>query len=236
MAEIGNGEMGKFEPDGEVETPFRRARQVWDDRIGSAKQRAVVWRTIAVICLGLVGLMAVSLVWRSSKADVTPYVVEVGDGGEVRLVGMPETQDWEPGRGVQRHFLAEWIRKVRQVSSDETVVRENILDAYDAVSGEAGRLLDERVEEENPFELADEMRREVEIESMHEVGEANSWRVEWVETRRDLEGYRRGEETYVGIFELERKQPETLEDIEKNPLGLFVVHFSWSVRNVGGQR
>lgn len=230
---VGDGEMGKFEPEGEAETPFRRARQVWDDRIGSAKRQAMVWRTVGLVCLVLVGVMAVALIWRSAQSDVVAYVVEVGEEGEVRLVGQAREKEWEPGIGVQRHFLSEWIRDVREVSSDETVVRERVLRAYDSVGSEASRLLDQRVEEENPFELSREMRRSVDIESMHEVGEENSWRVEWVETRRDPEGYELGRDKYVGIFEIERRQPETAQDLEDNPLGLYVVHFSWSLTDVG---
>ena len=37
------------------ETPFQRAGQLWDERIGSARVQARSWRLIAFGCLGLAG-------------------------------------------------------------------------------------------------------------------------------------------------------------------------------------
>ena len=224
-----NEMMGNFKPEGDVETRFQRARQVWDDRIGSARQAAYVWRTIGLVALGLSTVMALALVWRSTTADVVPYVIEVDQRGEVRLVGTPETQDWEPGEGVQQYFLRQWIHDVRSVSTDRSVVREQLVRAYDGVSGRAANLLDEYVADENPFEMEDRTRT-VEIEAVNKAGDGMSWRVEWVELTRDSQGYRMSEERKVGIFELERIRPETREDVEKNALGLFVEYFSWSTR------
>lgn len=219
---------GKFGPGEDIETPFMRARQVWDDRIGSAKQQAYVWRTIGLIALAMTVVMGLALIWRSTTADVQPYVVEVDSSGEVRMVGTPQTQNWEPGDGVQQFFLRQWITDVRTISSDETVVRENLLRAYNGVSSRAGAILDDHVAEENPFDLSDELTRAVEITNVNAVGEEKSWRVEWSESVRDPEGYLMEEREWVGIFELERIPPETASDVEENALGLFVEHFSWS--------
>jgi len=37
----------------EAETPYRRAGQIWDQRIGSARVQARNWRLMALGCLGL---------------------------------------------------------------------------------------------------------------------------------------------------------------------------------------
>ena len=42
----------------EPETPYQRAAQVWDDRIGSARVQAKNWRLMAFGCLSLALLMA----------------------------------------------------------------------------------------------------------------------------------------------------------------------------------
>lgn len=220
---------GKFSAEGEVETRFRRARQVWDDRIGSARQSAFVWRTVGLIALLLAGMMGLALIWRSTAADVVPYVIEVDQEGTVRLVGTPETQDWDPGEGVQQYFLRQWIHDVRSVSTDRSVIREQLERAYDGVSGRAANLLDEHVEEDNPFEM-DDRTRTAEIDAVTRAGEEKSWRVEWVEKTRDAQGYLVKEERRVGIFELERIRPESVEDVEANALGLFVEYFSWSTK------
>ena len=72
-------------------TPYQAAAQVWDQRIGSARVQAKNWRLMAFGCLSLALLMAGGLVWRSAQSIVTPYVVEVAAGGQVRAVGEAAT-------------------------------------------------------------------------------------------------------------------------------------------------
>ena len=46
-------------------TPYQRAAQVWDDRIGSARVQAKNWRLAFFGCLALSGGLAGGLVWQS---------------------------------------------------------------------------------------------------------------------------------------------------------------------------
>ena len=57
------------------ETPYQKAGQVWDERIGSARVQAKNWRLMALGCLGLCFGTSGALVWRSMQSTVTPYVV-----------------------------------------------------------------------------------------------------------------------------------------------------------------
>ena len=52
-------------------TPYQRAAQVWDERIGSARVQAKNWRLMAFGCLSLAAGLAASLVWQSSHGTVT---------------------------------------------------------------------------------------------------------------------------------------------------------------------
>ncbi|MHB0675558.1 VirB8/TrbF family protein, partial [Roseomonas mucosa] len=61
----------------EPETPYQRAGQVWDERLGSARVQARNWRLAAFGALGLSGAMAAGLLWQASQSSITPYVVEV---------------------------------------------------------------------------------------------------------------------------------------------------------------
>src|SRR3546814_988443 len=57
-------------------TPYQRAAQVWDDRIGSARVQAKNWRLAFFGCLALSGGLAGGLVWQSARGTITPWVVE----------------------------------------------------------------------------------------------------------------------------------------------------------------
>ena len=59
------------------ETPYQKAGQVWDERIGSARVQARNWRLMALGCLALSFATSGALIWRSLQSTVTPYIVEV---------------------------------------------------------------------------------------------------------------------------------------------------------------
>ena len=67
-------------------TPYQKAAQIWDERIGSARVQARNWRLMAFGCLLLSGGLAASLVWQSTKGTITPWVVEVDHLGQAQAV------------------------------------------------------------------------------------------------------------------------------------------------------
>src|SRR5258708_15146632 len=58
-------------------TPYQKAEQVWDERIGSARVQARNWRLIAFGNLFLAAALAAGLIWQAARGTVTPWVVEV---------------------------------------------------------------------------------------------------------------------------------------------------------------
>ena len=70
----------------EPETPYQRAAQVWDDRIGSARVQARNWRIMAFGSLFLSAGFAAALVWQSARGTVVPWVVQVDRLGQAQTV------------------------------------------------------------------------------------------------------------------------------------------------------
>jgi len=64
------------------ETPYQRAAQVWDDRIGSARVQARNWRYMAFGSLGLAAGLSAALVWQSANGSIVPWVVQVDRLGQ----------------------------------------------------------------------------------------------------------------------------------------------------------
>ena len=58
-------------------TPYQKAAQVWDERIGSARVQAKNWRLMAFGCLILSCGFAAALIWQSVNGSVVPWVVQV---------------------------------------------------------------------------------------------------------------------------------------------------------------
>ncbi|MFK4719658.1 type IV secretory pathway TrbF-like protein [Bradyrhizobium niftali] len=114
----------------EPETPYQRAAQVWDDRIGSARVQAKNWRLMAFGSLVLSCGLAGALVWQSTHGTVVPWVVQVDKFGEAQAVA-PAVADFRPSDPQIAWYLAHFIAMVRALPADPIIVRENWLKAYD---------------------------------------------------------------------------------------------------------
>lgn len=114
----------------EPETPYQRAGQAWDERIGSARVQARNWRLMAFGSLALSGGLASGLAWQSPQSRVTPYVVEVDRLGEARAVNEAEA-GYRPTDPQIAWHLSRFIANVRGRSLDPVLVRKGWLDAYD---------------------------------------------------------------------------------------------------------
>jgi type IV secretion system protein VirB5 len=115
------------------ETPYQRAGQLWDERIGTARVQAANWRLMAFGTLALATGLAVALVWQSLQSRVVPYVVEVDHLGEARAV-TPAEASYQPTDPQIAWFLSRFIKDVRSRSLDPVLMRGDWLQAYDFVS------------------------------------------------------------------------------------------------------
>jgi len=117
----------------EPETPYQRAGQVWDVRIGSARAQARNWRLVAFGGLLLSTALSGGLLWQSMQSRVVPYVVEVDELGEARAIAPAEAQ-YRPTDPQIAWHLGRFVANVRGVSLDPVLMRQNWLSAYDFVT------------------------------------------------------------------------------------------------------
>src|SRR5258707_14930580 len=79
----------------EPETPYQRAGQVWDERMGSARVQAKNWRLAFFGALALSGGLAGGLVWQSARGTITPWVGQGDKLGQAQAVSAA-TADYQP--------------------------------------------------------------------------------------------------------------------------------------------
>ena len=209
----------------EPETPYQRAAQVWDERIGSARVQAKNWRFMAFGCLSLALLMGAGLVWRSAQSIVTPYVIEVDQAGQVRAVGEAATP-YRPSDAQTAHHLARFITLVRSLSIDPIVVRQNWLDAYDYTTDRGAATLNDHARANDPFSRVGQESVTVQVNSIVRASDA-SFQVRWTE-RRYVNGAAAGLEHWTAVLSTVQQPPRTEERLRKNPLGIYVNGLSWS--------
>src|SRR5437763_15289025 len=95
----------------ELETPYQRAGQVWDERIGSARVQARNWRLAFFGTLALSGGLAGGLVWQSARGHIVPWVVQVDRLGEAQAVAPAEAGYRPTGPQIPCH-LARFVAAV----------------------------------------------------------------------------------------------------------------------------
>jgi type IV secretion system protein VirB5 len=206
-------------------TPYQRAAQVWDERIGSARVQARNWRLMALGGLLLSGGLASGLLWQSLSSRVTPYVVEVDRLGEARAVSEAE-KNFQPTDPQIAWHLARFISNVRAVSLDPVVMRQNWLSAYDFVTDRGARFLGDYARDENPFSNIRERTVSVQVTSVVRASD-RSFQVKWIETSFDR-GSLAGTARWTAILTVVSKAPASAETLRKNPLGIYVDAVDWA--------
>ncbi len=206
-------------------TPYQKAAQVWDERIGSARVQARNWRLMAFGSLVLALCLSAGVVWQVGRSSITPYVVEVDRLGAVRGIG-PATEPYEPSDAQIAYHLARFIENVRALSIDPIIVRQNWLAAYDYATSEAAATLNEYARENDPFGAVGERTVTVEVTSVVRSS-PDSFDVRWREQSFE-NGALAATTRHRAVLTIVIKPPSTEAALRKNPLGIYVHAVNWS--------
>ena len=207
------------------ETPYQRAGQLWDERIGSARVQARNWRLMAFGTLALSSAMASGLIWQSLQSRVVPYVIEVDRLGEARAVSRAEA-DYQPTDPQIAYQLARFIENVRGVSLDPVLMRRNWLQAYDFASDRGAIFLGEYARARQPFARIGEQTASVQVTSVLRASNT-SFQVKWIESEYER-GSQAGSSRGTAILTIVTRVPRTVDDLRRNPLGIYVDAIDWS--------
>jgi type IV secretory pathway TrbF-like protein len=209
----------------ETETPYQRAAQAWDERIGSARVQAKNWRLMAFGSLLLSCGLAAGLVWQSTHGTVVPWVVEIDQLGEAHAVA-PATADYTPSDPQIAWYLARFIKDVRAAPADPVVVRQSWLQAYDFTTTAGAAALNDYARANDPFAKLGKQQVAVDVSSVIRAS-ADSFRVAWVE-RRYQDGALADTTRWTAILTIVIQPPTDADRLRKNPLGVYVNAINWS--------
>jgi len=209
----------------EPETPYQRAAQVWDERIGSARVQAKNWRLMAFGCLFLSAGFAAALVWQSARGTIVPWVVQVDNLGQAQAVA-PAIADYRPTDPQVAWHLARFIEQVRSIPADAIIVRQNWLRAYELTTDRGAAALNDYARANDPFTRVGRQQIAVEVSSVIRAS-PDSFRVAWVE-RRYENGQLAATERWTAILTIVVQQPRDAERLRANPLGIYINAINWS--------
>ena len=209
----------------EPETPYQKAAQAWDERIGSARVQAKNWRLMAFGSLILSAGFASALVWQSARGTVVPWVVQVDDLGQAQTVA-PANADYRPTDPQIAFHLGRFIEQVRAIPADAIIVRQNWLRAYEWTTDRGAAALNDYARANDPFAKVGRQQVAVEVSSVIRAS-PNSFRVAWTE-RHFENGQLSTTERWTAILTIVIQTPRDAERLRANPLGIYVNAISWS--------
>lgn len=212
-------------------TPYQKAAQVWDERIGSARVQARNWRFMAFGCLALAIGLSGGVVWQAGRSTITPYVVEIDTLGQARAVG-PAIAAYEPTDAQIAYHLARFIENVRSLSIDPIVVRQNWLRAYDYATDRAANTLNDYARENDPFSRVGQRTVTVEVTSIVRSSD-DSFELRWREQSFE-NGVLADTTRYTAVLSIVLQRPRNEEALRKNPLGIYVHALNWSRDLISG--
>lgn len=207
------------------ETPYQRAAQVWDDRIGSARVQARNWRLMAFGTLTLSAGLSAALVWQTLNGSIVPWVVQVDKLGEAQAVA-PADANYRPTDPQIAFHLARFIEQVRSIPADPIIVRQNWLRAYDFTTQPGALALNDYARANDPFAEIGKSQIAVEITSVIRAS-PSSFRVAWIE-RRFRDGSLAETSRWSAIVTVVIQPPRDPEKLRANPLGIYVNAINWS--------
>ncbi len=209
----------------EPETPYRRASQEWDRRMGSAVMSSRSWRLMAIASLALAAGLGGALTIVALQKRTFVHVVEVTPDGQVMSV-RAANGDWRPSEAQTAYHLGRFVRLVRSLPTDGIVLRENWLEAYKFLTPQAAAQLTEIARQDDPFLSLGRVGRTVHVRSIIARSD-HAWEVSWIERATNATGTSDGE-AFSGVFTVTTRPPRNADEIASNPLGLLIADFSWS--------
>ena len=209
----------------EPETPYQRAAQVWDDRIGSARVQAKNWRLMAFGSLALSAALSAGVFWQSMNGSIVPWVVQVDRLGQAQAIA-PATADYQPNDAQIAFYLARFIEQGRGIPADAIIVRQNWLRAYDFTTQAGALALNDYARSNDPFAKVGRQQVAVEVSSVIRAS-PSSFRVAWIE-RRYQDGSLASSERWSAILTVAVQPPRDADTLRKNPLGIYINAINWS--------
>lgn len=207
------------------ETPYQRAAQVWDDRIGSARVQARNWRLMAFGSLTLSMGLAGGLIWQSTHGNIVPWVVQVDRLGQAQAIA-PATADYRPSDPELAWYLAHFVELVRALPADPIIVRQNWLAAYDFTTPSGAQTLNDYARTNDPFAKLGKEQVAVDVSSVIRAS-PDSFRIAWIEHRYQ-DGTLADTTRWTAILTVTIQPPTDADRLRKNPLGIYITAINWS--------
>ncbi len=167
----------------------------------------------------------------TTRSNLIPYVIEVDETGNAKGINQASLKKYIPTENEREYFLREFLKRARTLSSDVDVVNTSFTTNRFFLKPRSLKKYLQMIENEKINDLINEnYTRDMQIQSLVKMANTeNSYQIRWNETLIDGIGEIVQKRNYTGIFTITVEVPETLADLENNPLGIKILDFSLTV-------
>lgn len=220
-----------WRPEEVAETPYQRARQEWDRRMGASTVQAANWRRSTFGLIGLLFFACAAILYLGAQPKLVPQIIEVDKLGEPKYLGPADRtalREWKPSTPSIQYHLRRFVSDTREISSDATVLKRNWFDAYKLVTPNGANELNAYVRDSKPFEqLQARVRVTLQVNVVVPIS-TDTWQVDWTETTWDDHGNPTDTAAWRGAFHVLVRIPDSTDELVSNPLGLYVDELHWA--------
>jgi len=209
------------------QTAYDRAKAEWAERMGES---TVNQGRLFVLAIGsIVGMvaLAVALAGLAPLKSVVPYSIQVDKiTGETRAVGITATT-FNPDEKQKRFFLAKWVKQM--LTLDAFTTERDLSDAYAIVRGKAIDEFREYLAATQPISklrIDTTLTRSVQPSTIQFIGE-NIAMIRVVTQTRSANSVEPNKR-YAILVHFAIEPPKSEAEILRNPIGMFVTHFTIS--------
>lgn len=217
-----------FKAEEDMDTPYKRAKQIWDHRLGTANSHADHWRWMAFGLVVLVAILCLSLTYVGSQSKIVPYVVEVSGNGQISAINKATENSYVPSQELTKYAIQNFIQSVRSLPSDPVIARTNLESSYHFLTSRGASILNALFTQDNPIAEFGKKTRSLHVDTILPLSN-HTYQAEWSEIEYDLNGNRTRLQMFRGAFTVLNQAPKTEEEVRKNPLGIYIDNFSWAV-------
>ncbi len=200
------------------------ARAQWFERWGAVQvERNRYFVCCVLLCIAL-GASAMALAFLMPLKRVVPYIVRVADNGAVAL-SPASAQEYVPRQPERAYFLARWVSNL--LALDAYLTERQLTEAYAQTRGLASPEFIDWLKQNRPLER---LRKEPSLVQTVAINTVTPLQDEVVQVRVRCELRSLSLAPEVRRFQVTLRYilvpPVTEAEIIKNPIGLFVTHFT----------
>jgi type IV secretory pathway TrbF-like protein len=216
-----------FKPNKYPDTPYNRAKEEWNDRIGGPLRSAFSWRVQAVLGYVMIAGLAGGLLYKSMQSTIQPVHIRIAENGQPTVLG-PVPEKYTPQLAEVRYALTEWLTWTRGVSLDPVLVKQNYSKALCRMRQAPANKLNEWAQKEPRLAAVGRETVAVQVLGVVPVAGTTSYQARWTEEFRSAEGGLKERQTWTATFPIEFDMPKTVKQLDCNPIGLYMKDFQWA--------